>query len=159
MQATSFGNWDPQNSYLSHTGTGQDFYAAHAMGGDPYVVSCMVNKQRLMNDSQLLLPKYNFTSFDWVARCWEARCQDVESSRLRRLGTSSIDLYRVAGNFISGAQGEVTRMMPQDIGAAAAYEAYRQMKYSTNVYSFLYSDDDRQHEALRAMAIAEGVSA
>ena len=48
-------------------------------------------------------------------------------------------------------------MMPQEIGAAAAYEAYRQIKYGTNVYSFLYDDYDRQHEALRAMAIAEGV--
>ncbi|KAI9510833.1 hypothetical protein F5148DRAFT_1176145 [Russula earlei] len=45
--------------------------------------------------------------------------------------------------------GEVTRMMPQEIGAAAAYEAYRQ---------FLYSDYERQREALRALAIAEAVS-
>jgi hypothetical protein len=26
----------------SHTGTGQDFYSAHVMGGDPYVVGCTV---------------------------------------------------------------------------------------------------------------------
>ncbi|KAI9456297.1 hypothetical protein F5148DRAFT_1224467 [Russula earlei] len=54
--------------------------------------------------------------------------------------------------------GEVTRMMPQEIGAAAAYEAYRQVKYGTNVYQFLYSDYERQREALRALAIAEAVS-
>jgi hypothetical protein len=48
-------------------------------------------------------------------------------------------------------------MMPPEIGAAAAYEAYRQIKYGTSVYNFLYEDYDRQHEALRAMAIAEGV--
>jgi len=48
-------------------------------------------------------------------------------------------------------------MMPPEIGAAAAYEAYRQIKYGTNVYSFLYDDYDRQHEALRAMAIAEAI--
>jgi len=53
--------------------------------------------------------------------------------------------------------GEVTRMMPPEIGAAAAYEAYRQIKYGTSVYNFLYEDYDRQHEALRAMAIAEAV--
>ena len=47
--------------------------------------------------------------------------------------------------------------MPQEIGAAAAYEAYRQVKYGQNVYSFLYSDFERQREALRALAIAEGV--
>jgi hypothetical protein len=48
-------------------------------------------------------------------------------------------------------------MMPMEIGAAAAYEAYRQVKYGHNVYSFLYSDFERQREALRALAIAEGV--
>ena len=49
-------------------------------------------------------------------------------------------------------------MMPMEIGAAAAYEAYRQIKYGHNVYSFLYSDFERQREALRALAVAEGVS-
>jgi hypothetical protein len=48
-------------------------------------------------------------------------------------------------------------MMPQEIGAAAAYEAHRQIKYSTNVYNF-YSDYERQNEALRGLAIAEGMS-
>ncbi len=49
-------------------------------------------------------------------------------------------------------------MMPQEVGFAAAYEAYRQMKYSTNVYDNVYTDYERQHEAMRALAIAEGVS-
>jgi hypothetical protein len=49
-------------------------------------------------------------------------------------------------------------MMPQEIGFAAAYEAYRQIKYSSNVYNYLYTDYERQHEALRALAIAEGSS-
>lgn len=53
--------------------------------------------------------------------------------------------------------GEVTRMMPLEIGAAAAYEAHRQIKYGHNVYQFLHTDYERQHEALRAMAIAEAV--
>jgi hypothetical protein len=48
-------------------------------------------------------------------------------------------------------------MQPLEIGAAAAYEAYRQIKYGQNVYNFLYSDFERQREALHAMAIAEGV--
>ena len=47
--------------------------------------------------------------------------------------------------------------MPQEIGIAAAYEAYRQIKYSTNVYQNLYTDYERQREAMRALAIAEGV--
>jgi hypothetical protein len=48
-------------------------------------------------------------------------------------------------------------MQPLEIGAAAAYEAYRQIKYGQNVYNFLYTDFERQREALHAMAIAEGV--
>jgi hypothetical protein len=49
-------------------------------------------------------------------------------------------------------------MMPQEIGIAAAYEAYRQIKYSTNVYHHLYTDYERQREAMRGLAIAEGMS-
>ena len=48
--------------------------------------------------------------------------------------------------------------MPQEIGFAAAYEAYRQFKYSTSVYNHLYTDYERQHDVLRALAIAEGMS-
>lgn len=51
--------------------------------------------------------------------------------------------------------GEVAHMMPQEIGIAAAYEAYRQIKYSTNVYQNLYTDYERQREVMRAIAIAE----
>jgi hypothetical protein len=47
-------------------------------------------------------------------------------------------------------------MQPQEVGAAAAYEAYRQIKYGSSMYQFLYSDYERQREALRALAIAEG---
>jgi hypothetical protein len=49
-------------------------------------------------------------------------------------------------------------MMPQQIGFAAAYEAYRRIKYGFNVYNLLYTDYWRQYEALRALAIAEGMS-
>ena len=34
--------WRPHNSYLFYTGSGLDFYSAHAMGGDPYVVSWII---------------------------------------------------------------------------------------------------------------------
>jgi len=47
--------------------------------------------------------------------------------------------------------------MPQEVGAAAAYEAYRQIKYGSSMYQFLYGDYDRHREALRALAIAEVV--
>jgi hypothetical protein len=48
--------------------------------------------------------------------------------------------------------------MPQEIGYAAAYEAYRQLKYSSSVYNSVYTDYERQRETQRALAIAEGVS-
>ena len=48
--------------------------------------------------------------------------------------------------------------MPQEIGYAAAYEAYRQLKYSSSVYNNVYSDFERQRETQRAIAVAEGVS-
>jgi len=56
-----------------------------------------------------------------------------------------------------GGLGEVTHMMPQEVGAAAAYEAYRQIKYGSSMYQFLYGDYDRHRDALRALAIAEVV--
>jgi hypothetical protein len=49
-------------------------------------------------------------------------------------------------------------MLPQEVGAAAAYEAYRQIKYGSNMYQFLYSDYERQREALRGLAVAERTS-
>jgi len=56
-----------------------------------------------------------------------------------------------------GGIGEITRMQPQEIGAAAAYEAYRQIKYGSSMYQFLYSNYEQQREALRGLAIAEVV--
>jgi hypothetical protein len=47
-------------------------------------------------------------------------------------------------------------MLPQEIGAAAAYEAYRQIKYGHSMFQFLHSDYERQREALRGLAVAEG---
>ena len=58
--------------------------------------------------------------------------------------------------FQLGVQGDIMRMPPQEVGAAAAYEAHRQIKYGTSMYQFLYSDYERQREALRGLAIAEG---
>jgi len=56
------------------------------------------------------------------------------------------------------AQGEITHMLPQEVGPAAAYEAYRQLKYGSGMYQFLYGDYERQREALRGLAIAEGMT-
>ena len=42
MFTSSLKNWKPWNS---HIGTGQDFYSAHAMGYDPYVVGSIVYRK------------------------------------------------------------------------------------------------------------------
>ncbi|CCM01609.1 uncharacterized protein FIBRA_03669 [Fibroporia radiculosa] len=58
---------------------------------------------------------------------------------------------RIYGGLVNLAQ-----VLPADIGAAAAYEAYRIWKYHQNiVYQPLNNDPERQREALVAMAIAE----
>ena len=48
-------------------------------------------------------------------------------------------------------------MLPSDVGAAAAYEAWRNWKHHYGIYGQpLGSDRDRQREALIGMAIGEG---
>jgi hypothetical protein len=44
-------------------------------------------------------------------------------------------------------------MAPQEIGFAAAYEAYRQTKHSISAYT----DYEQQREAQRGLAMAEGL--
>ncbi|KAI0044351.1 hypothetical protein FA95DRAFT_1681271 [Auriscalpium vulgare] len=54
-----------------------------------------------------------------------------------------------------GGLGEVTRMMPNEIGSAAAYEAFRQFRYNSSAYSYVLDDYERQREALAGLAVAE----
>ncbi|KAI1796378.1 hypothetical protein LXA43DRAFT_616849 [Ganoderma leucocontextum] len=49
----------------------------------------------------------------------------------------------------------LTQLLPADIGAAAAYEAYRTWKYNSFLYEPLSADRERQREGLIGMAIAE----
>jgi hypothetical protein len=102
------------------TWTGQDFYSAHALGGDPMLYQNTI--------SRFSSGMGGYGKHD--AKMWHLRAY--------------------------GGLGEVTHMQPQEVGAAAAYEAYRQIKYGSSMYQFLYSDYERQREALRALAIAEG---
>lgn len=51
----------------------------------------------------------------------------------------------------------LSQILPADIGAAAAYEAYRIYKYRRGrVFDPLGQEVERQREALIAMAVAEG---
>lgn len=53
------------------------------------------------------------------------------------------------------AQVPLTQLLPQDIGAAAAYEAYRMWKHNSFLYEPLSADRERQREGLIGTAIAE----
>ena len=52
-------------------------------------------------------------------------------------------------------QTPLSQLLPRDIGAAAAYEAYRTWKYNSFLYEPLSADRERQREGLIGMAIAE----
>ena len=52
-------------------------------------------------------------------------------------------------------QVPLSQLLPADIGAAAAYEAYRTWKHNSFLYEPLSADRERQREGLIGMAIAE----
>jgi hypothetical protein len=47
-------------------------------------------------------------------------------------------------------------MQPEDIGHAAAYEAYRTWIHNSSIYEPLSGDSARQREGLIGLAVAEG---
>ncbi|KAI0633285.1 hypothetical protein C8Q77DRAFT_776759 [Trametes polyzona] len=49
----------------------------------------------------------------------------------------------------------LSQLLPEDIGAAAAYEAYRTWKHNSFLYEPLSADRERQREGLIGMAVAE----
>jgi hypothetical protein len=53
-------------------------------------------------------------------------------------------------------QGEVNQMLPEQIGHAAAYEAYRTWVHNSSMYEPLSGDVERQREGLIGLAVAEG---
>ena len=53
----------------------------------------------------------------------------------------------------------LTQVLPSDIGAAAAYEAYRTWKHNSFLYEPLGANRQAQREGLIGMAIGEGASA
>jgi len=54
-----------------------------------------------------------------------------------------------------GGLGELSQMLPDEIGHAAAYEAYRSWIHNSSTYEYLRDEDERQREALIGLAIAE----
>jgi hypothetical protein len=53
-------------------------------------------------------------------------------------------------------QGNATQMLPEELGHAAAYEAYRTWMHNSSIYEPLSGDVERQREGLIGLAIAEG---
>jgi len=47
-------------------------------------------------------------------------------------------------------------MLPEELGHAAAYEAYRTWMHNSSIYEPLSGDVERQREGLIGLAIAEG---
>jgi len=56
---------------------------------------------------------------------------------------------------IYGGQIDLRAASPLELGAAAAYEAYRSWKHNSSLYEPLSGDRDRQREALIGLAIGE----
>ncbi|KAF8904397.1 hypothetical protein CPB84DRAFT_665219 [Gymnopilus junonius] len=56
-----------------------------------------------------------------------------------------------------GAMNEVHLLAPEELGHAAAYEAYRNWIHNTSLYEPLSGDIERQREALTGLAVAEGM--
>lgn len=49
-------------------------------------------------------------------------------------------------------------MLPEEIGHAAAYEAYRTWIHNSSIYEPLSGDIERQREGLIGLAVAEGIA-
>lgn len=54
-----------------------------------------------------------------------------------------------------GGLGNATQMLPEELGHAAAYEAYRTWMHNSSIYEPLSGDVERQREGLIGLAIAE----
>ncbi|KAL1937931.1 hypothetical protein VTO73DRAFT_12681 [Trametes versicolor] len=78
-------------------------------------------------------------------------------SRMGQVG--SVGLGRREARYwhrrVYSGMSPLTQLLPVDIGAAAAYEAYRTWKHNSFMYEPLGSDPLRMREGLIGMAIAE----
>ncbi|KAJ3975218.1 hypothetical protein EV361DRAFT_890190 [Lentinula raphanica] len=56
---------------------------------------------------------------------------------------------------VYGGLGDLNKILPEELGHAAAYEAYRKWMHHSSMREPLSAEPDRQREALIALAIAE----
>ncbi|RDB25311.1 hypothetical protein Hypma_008059 [Hypsizygus marmoreus] len=104
---------------------GMDFYRAHAQTSDPSL-------------------------FD---HAWN-RVRDYSGSSIPGVGVG-LHEARHWHRLAYGGIGELSRMLPAEIGHAAAYEAYRTWIHNSSIYEPLSGDVARQREGLIGLAVAE----
>ncbi|KAF9559859.1 hypothetical protein CPC08DRAFT_500721 [Agrocybe pediades] len=104
---------------------GHDFYRAHAANADPYLFDHAWNRVREYGGA----PAGGMGVGLHEARHWHRRAY--------------------------GAMNEVHLLAPEELGHAAAYEAYRTWIHNSFMYEPLSGDIERQREALTGLAVAE----
>ncbi|KDR75380.1 hypothetical protein GALMADRAFT_249426 [Galerina marginata CBS 339.88] len=104
---------------------GHDFYRAHAATADPYLFDHAWNRVREYGGA----PAGGMGVGLHEARHWHRRAY--------------------------GAMNEVHLLAPNELGHAAAYEAYRTWIHNSSMYEPLSGDIERQREALTGLAVAE----
>jgi hypothetical protein len=71
-------------------------------------------------------------------------------------GLVSVSILDQLPSSTYGLQGEINHMLPEEVGHAAAYEAYRTWIHHSSIYEPLGGDIERQRDGLIGLAIAEG---
>ncbi|EIN11738.1 hypothetical protein PUNSTDRAFT_131893 [Punctularia strigosozonata HHB-11173 SS5] len=104
---------------------GLDFYQAHAPSPDPSIYNNAWNRVRSYSDPGSAGLGVGLNE----ARHWHRRTY--------------------------GGLSQINMLAPEEIGHAAAYEAYRTWIHNANLYQPLSADDERQREALVGIAVAE----
>ncbi|KAF8813651.1 hypothetical protein BYT27DRAFT_7180403 [Phlegmacium glaucopus] len=104
---------------------GTDFYRAHASTSDPYLFDHAWNRVREYGGA----PAGGMGVGLHEARLWHRRAY--------------------------AGLHEISLLQPNEIGHAAAYEAYRTWIHNSSIYEPLSGDIERQREALTGLAVAE----
>ncbi|GLB37264.1 hypothetical protein LshimejAT787_0403150 [Lyophyllum shimeji] len=122
-----FGPPPPPDFQPQPTWGGMDFYRAHALTPDPSLFDYAWSRVR--DHSGLGAGPIGAGVGMHEARHWHSRAY--------------------------GGLGELSRMLPAEIGHAAAYEAYRTWIHNNSMYKPLGGDLHRQREGLIGLAVAE----
>jgi len=91
----------------------------------------------------------------WASDCMKlATGIDAHTALWSAIQQRQIVPYRLSLSFCP--QNEVHLLAPEELGHAAAYEAYRTWIHNSSMHEPLSGDIERQREALTGLAVAEG---